>query len=199
MSALLCVLHKTGGSHFRSVTTQATAVITSNSNSIWQKHEESCKHAKLNQRELQKLYDDQYQKILSLNSSLHELYKIDPRLVNIIWLSWQQNYFKLSWIENILCLEWELFQAWWQEWRRFFVQTQLKIRMAMSSFMIPLLINFFCSVNNNFNRNIFLQHLIGAGALLFLSTLQCLKVANIFLKFRAQIFLAHLDNFKMNF
>jgi len=76
MSALLCVLHKSGGSHFRNVTTQAAAI---RSNNFWIKQEEEPVHdRKSDQKEIQEIYDGQYQKFLSFGSSLHELYKIDP-------------------------------------------------------------------------------------------------------------------------
>ena len=85
MSALLCVLHKSGGSHFRNVTTQAAAI---KSNNFWIKQEEDLvRDRKSDQKEIQEIYDGQYQKFLSFGSSLHELYKIDlvrARLY-IIW------------------------------------------------------------------------------------------------------------------
>jgi len=75
MSSLLGVIHKSGsrGGHLRTVTTQAALV----NNSCWAKQEETCRADQLIQQEHQKNYDEAFRKFLSLNSSLHELYKID--------------------------------------------------------------------------------------------------------------------------
>ena len=108
MSALLCVLHKSGGSYFsfRNVTTQAAAI---KSNNFWIKQEEEPVHdRKSDQKEIQEIYDGQYQKFLSFGSSLHELYKIDSvrARLYIIWFPWQPKLF----LVNIFS-EWDLFPA----------------------------------------------------------------------------------------
>lgn len=73
MSSLLGALQKSGG-QVRSVTSQAALIKTSLG--VWGKEAELNNRLQMN--EAQKKYDEEYQKILFLKSSLHELYKIDP-------------------------------------------------------------------------------------------------------------------------
>ena len=73
MSSLLGALQKSGG-QVRSVTSQAALIKTSLG--VWGKEAELNNRLQMN--EGQKKYDEEYQKILFLKSSLHELYKIDP-------------------------------------------------------------------------------------------------------------------------
>ena len=77
MSSLLGVIHKSGawGGQLRTVTTQAALV----NSSCWLKQEETCRENKILQQELQKNYDEAFHNFLSLNSSLHQLYKIDSK------------------------------------------------------------------------------------------------------------------------
>ena len=72
MSSLIGVLQKSGG-QVRTVTSQAALIKNSG---VWEKGTELGNKVQLN--EVQKKYDEDYQKILFLKSSLHELYKIDP-------------------------------------------------------------------------------------------------------------------------
>ena len=69
MSSLIGVLQKSGG-QVRTVTSQAALIKSSNS-VVWEKGAELS-------NKVQKKYDEDYQKILFLKSSLHELYKIEP-------------------------------------------------------------------------------------------------------------------------
>ena len=73
MSSLLSALQKSGG-QVRSVTSQAALIKTS----LGVLGKEAELNNRLQMNEAQKKYDEEYQKILFLKSSLHELYKIDP-------------------------------------------------------------------------------------------------------------------------
>ena len=88
MSSLIGVLQKSGG-QVRTVTSQAALIKSSNS-LVWEKGAELS-------NKVQKKYDEDYQKILFLKSSLHELYKIEPiktrfaKILNPVFYNFIQN------------------------------------------------------------------------------------------------------------
>ena len=91
MSSLIGVLQKSGG-QVRTVTSQAALIKNSG---VWEKGTELSNKVQLN--EVQKKYDEDYQKILFLKS-LHELYNIDPiktrfaKIMNLVFYPFLQNF-----------------------------------------------------------------------------------------------------------
>ena len=93
MSSLIGVLQKSGG-QVRTVTSQAALIKNSG---VWEKGVELGNKVQLN--EVQKKYDEDYQKILFLKSSLHELYNIDPiktrfatKIMHLVFYPFHQNF-----------------------------------------------------------------------------------------------------------